>query len=388
MKSRRWAKIALPILALAVFYLLGPQPETPRFSQAFPNVPGPEGLKAFVAGIEGRRHLKADNEARIVWNDSTHRKTEYAVVYLHGFSASQKEGDPVHLRFAKEFGCNLFLARLSDHGIDTTDALYYFTADRVWESAKEALAIGEKLGEKVIIMGTSTGGTLGLMLAARYPEKVHALINLSPNIAINDPAAFLLNNPWGLYIARAVMGGKYRDTKASAEESKYWNGKYRLESLVQLQELLESSMNNETFHKVRQPALTLYYYKNEKEQDPQVKVSAMLEMHEEISTPDSLKVAKAVPEAGAHVIGSSMTSDDVEGVYREIQNFAVRKLNMTKQQLLPNLPGEPGVAKRSHNALKVFRSIDGYGLKRGDRGLNTVASLQPTQLFQRLCFFQ
>ena len=42
-------------------------------------------------------------------NDSLKEKTEYAVVYLHGFSASQEEGDPVHYDFAKKFGCNLFL---------------------------------------------------------------------------------------------------------------------------------------------------------------------------------------------------------------------------------------------------------------------------------------
>ena len=35
-----------------------------------------------------------------------------SVVYLHGFSASQEEGDPVHYDFAQKFGCNLFLAAL------------------------------------------------------------------------------------------------------------------------------------------------------------------------------------------------------------------------------------------------------------------------------------
>src|SRR5690606_34814128 len=143
--------------------------------------------------------------------------------------------------------CNLLLTRLADHGIDTTDALYYFTADRAWESAKEALAVGQQLGDKVILMSTSTGGTLALMLAARYPEKVHALINMSPNIAINDPAAFILNNPWGLHIARMVLGGTLRETGASEDDARYWNASYRVESLVQLQELLESSMNKETF---------------------------------------------------------------------------------------------------------------------------------------------
>src|SRR5688500_6800195 len=281
MRNRRWLKIGIPVILLLGIYSAGPQPEAPVYSETLPSLPDtPELLETYVKGNERRHRLKPDNEARIVWNDSSHGKTPYAVVYLNGFSASQKEGDPVHRNFAKRFGCNLFLSRLSDHDIDTTAALYHFTADRVWESAKEALVIGEKIGEKVIIMSTSTGGTLALMLAAKYPDKVHALINLSPNIAINDPAAFVPNNPWGLNIARMVMGGKYRETGASADDALYWNATYRLESLVQLQELLESSMTRETFEGVRQPSLTLYYYKNEEEQDPQVKVSAMLEMHQ------------------------------------------------------------------------------------------------------------
>jgi hypothetical protein len=61
------------------------------------------------------------------------------VVYIHGFSASQEEGDPVHYTFAKKFGCNLFLNRLADHGVDTTEPLLNVTADKLWSSAKEAL---------------------------------------------------------------------------------------------------------------------------------------------------------------------------------------------------------------------------------------------------------
>lgn len=333
--KRRLALIILALIALVALYLAGPAPENPVLSKAFPLLPSaPAELESYIVQRERAHRIKPDNEARIVWRDTTRSKTEYAVVYLHGFSASPKEGDPVHTRFADTFGCNLYLSRLADHGIDTTDALYYFSADRAWESAKQALAIGEQLGEKVILMSTSTGGTLALLLAAEYPDKVHSLINLSPNIAINDPAAFILNDPWGLQIARVVLGGKCRDTGAGGQDLKYWNGKYRVESLVQLQELLESTMRKETFELITQPSLTLYYYKNEQEQDPQVKVSAMLEMHEQLATPDSLKVAKAMPLAGAHVLGCSMTSKDVQGVFAEIEKFAREKLHMAAHRHL------------------------------------------------------
>ena len=219
---------------------------------------------------------------------------------------------------------------MADHGIDTTDQLLYFNSDRWWQSAKEALAIGKTIGDKVIIMSTSTGGTMAVLLAAEFPDQVHALLNMSPNMAINNPTAFLLNDPWGLQIARLVLGGKSTDFKFDSVRSKYWNGSYRLEALIELEEMLESKMNNQTFRKVIQPSLTLYYYKNEQEQDPQVKVSAMVEMNKLFSTPDSLKEIIAMPKTGGHVMGSSLVSKDIEGVFNEMEKFAIEKLRMKK----------------------------------------------------------
>ena len=331
MTAKRFIKVTFPFLVLIAVYFLGPKPERPKYDKTMPVVPQqPAELEGLISLNESRHKVKPNNEAQIVWNDSTKQKTQYAIVYLHGFSASQIEGDPVHRKFARDFGCNLYLPRLADHGIDTTEALLHFTAERAWESAKEALAVGKQLGEHVILLSTATGGTLALMLAAEFPSDVFAMINLSPNIAINDPAAFLLNDPWGLQIARMVMGGNYRVTDSNEEHAKYWNQKYRLESLTQLEELLETTMNNDLFARIEQPTLTLYYYKDEENQDPQVKVSAMLRMHEALATPADLKVAKAMPETGAHVIGSALTSKDVDGVYEEIKSFAINKLKMSE----------------------------------------------------------
>lgn len=331
MNSKRFIRISFPLLVLIAIYFIGSKPQQPVYNLQMPVVPAEAtALEAYIKSNEAKHVLKPDNEARIIWNDSTHQKTEYAVVYLHGFSASQKEGDPIHYRFAKAFGANLYLPRLSDHGVDTTETLLYFTADRFWESAKEALAIGKQLGNKVILLSTSTGGTVALKLAGDYPDDVFALVNMSPNIAINDDAAFLLNDPWGLQIARLVKSGDYNITGADSAAMKYWNKKYRLESLVQLEQLLETTMTEETFRRVKQPCLTLYYYKNEEEQDPQVKVSAMLTMHEQLGTPAELKQAIAIPTAGAHVMGGAMASKDVESVYAAIEQFAIEKLGMKR----------------------------------------------------------
>ncbi|HXB43290.1 MAG TPA: alpha/beta hydrolase [Puia sp.] len=321
---------AIP-LVLIIIYLLGPAPATPSYKTEEPVVPADAlQLETYIKNNESLHKLKADNQARIVWaSDSSKQKTAYAIVYLHGFSASQAEGDPIHKNIAREFGCNLYLSRLAEHGIDTVDAMINLTADAYWESAKQALAIGRQLGTKVILMGTSTGGTQALQLAASYPAEVAALVLLSPNIAINDPNAWLANNHWGLQIAQAVLGSKYIDSKDLRPiNQQYWYTHYRAEAVAALEEMLETTMNKETFEKVKQPVQLLYFYKDEAHQDSTVKVSAMLKMFGELGTPDSLKRKQAMPSAGTHVIGSYIRSRDVEGVQMEIEKFMTQVLHL------------------------------------------------------------
>lgn len=327
MKFLKWLGIIL--LVLIVLYFLGPRPATPKYNKDLPALPDVSvALENYVRSNEAKHKLKPDNEARIMWfNDSLKQETEYAVVYLHGFSASQEEGDPLHYEFAQKFGCNLYLSRLDAHGIDTTEPLLSFTADGIWNSAKEAYAIGKKLGKKVILMATSTGGTLALKLAAEFPD-IAGLILLSPNIAINDSKAWILNNHWGLQIAKLVAGKYRKVADTTSIYAQYWNNRYRIESTVQLEELLESSMKESTFKKVTQPVLLLYYYKNEEHQDPVVKVSAMLRMFDQLGTPADLKRKVAIPNAGDHVIGSYIKSKDVQSVMDETEKFGVEVLHI------------------------------------------------------------
>ncbi|MBO9565049.1 MAG: alpha/beta hydrolase [Niastella sp.] len=328
MRKKKWWLITL--LVIVIVYLMGPKPSNPAYAIQMPVVPtAADSLQAYVKAHEAQHRLKPDNEARIIWaNDSAKSKTAYSLVYLHGFSASQAEGDPVHKDIAKRFGCNLYLSRLAEHGIDTTDALVNLTSDKYWESAKEALAIGEQLGEKVILVGTSTGGTLALKLAAEYPQ-IYALVLLSPNIAINDANAWLLNNPWGLQIARLVKGSKFIDPEDKRPVYRqYWSAPYRLEAAVNLEELVETSMDKATFEKVKQPTLLLYYFKDEVHQDSVVKVSAALKMLDELGTPAASKRSVAMPNTGNHVMGSWIKSHDVAGVEREITDFMQKVLKI------------------------------------------------------------
>lgn len=329
---KKGAKIFLGVLVLVgVIYAIGPTPEEFSFSTRLPEVTSIDRLEDFVNKREQTLPVKLGNEARIVWaNDSLKNKTKYSFVYLHGFSASEKEGTPGHTNIAKQFGANLYLARLAGHGLEEDEPLITMTSSNLYASAQEALAIGKKLGENVILVGTSTGATLALMLAAEY-EEVKGLILYSPNVEIYDPTAFLLNKPWGLEIAEQVLGSKYNVIETdNPDYPKYWNIKYRIEALVELQELLDKGMREEIFQKVTVPVYMAYYYKNEEEQDKTVSVPAMLRMYGQLGTPAEKRKKEAFPEAGSHVIASSLTSDQYKDVERSSVDFIQHVLGLQR----------------------------------------------------------
>lgn len=325
---RKYYITSFTILFLVIFYIAGPRLKSNELSNVLPTIQiDISNVENYIDEKESKFNIRSDNEARIIWNnDSLKDKTTYSILYLHGFTACWYEGFPTHINLAKNFNANLYLSRLHDHGIESEDALLNMEPSKLYESAKEALLIASTLGEKVILVGTSTGGTLALKLAVDFPTMVDMLILLSPNIAINNPAAFLLPKPWGLKVARlSAGGGKYRYLNSGSEiEDKYWNQTYRWEATVYLGQLIEQTMNKELFEKINQPLFLGYYYKNEEEQDQVVRVDAMLKMYDQISTPGHLKYKVAFPEAGRHVIACEATSGCAKQVEKEISDFILR----------------------------------------------------------------
>jgi pimeloyl-ACP methyl ester carboxylesterase len=330
------SKASIAIVVLIIIYLAGPKLQSEAISSSLPELNvNVENVENIVANIEGHQDIRPDNHARIIWaNDSLKKKTHYSVLYLHGFGASWYEGHPAHINLSKTIGANLYLSRLHDHGLNSDEALLNMKPHLLYNSAKEALLIAQALGDEVIVMGTSTGATLALMLAADYPEMVETLILLSPNIFIDKLSACVLTKPWGLQIARIIGGdgGKYRIlTHESEADDKYWYQRYRWEGVVYLQQLLEENMHPKLFSKITQPIFLGYYYKNEKEQDNVVDVPAMLEMYSQVKTPEHLKRKVAFPDANNHVIACEAKSESINEVQQEIIDFIFSVKNISNQ---------------------------------------------------------
>jgi hypothetical protein len=74
----------------------------------------------------------------------------------------------------------------------------------------------------------------------------------------------------------------------------------------------------------------------------------MKEMFEQISTPAAMKREKAFPNAGDHVIGSSITSGDWEGVLFSTIDFLE---NVVK------IPAKPAYQQKVDELLEVQESM-------------------------------
>ena len=320
------------VLVLFIGYSVGPRPSKPDFTIHEINLPlSLNELENNIAQTEKSINgIKPDNQARIIWADSSKKeKSRVAFLYLHGFSASQAEGDPVHRDLAKKFHANLYLSRLSQHGIDNGDSsMISLKAGDYEASAENALAITKKLGDEVIVIGTSAGGALTLYLASRHPE-IKAIVLYSPCVKLFDKTAVILDKPWGLQIARLVSGGPVKKYEPESKiHANYWQLSYRIESLVALQNLVSSTMKPDVFSKVKCPVFLGYYFKNEIEQDNTVSIPAMLKMFAELGTPVELKQKQAFPDAGAHVIASYIRSKDWQSVERETDKFLTDKVKL------------------------------------------------------------
>lgn len=329
-------------LLLIVTFFLGPR-------LSFDNVnnrplTGTYTIAEVIQKVDQRNEnpqIRELNHEEIVWQDKM-EKTKYSIVYLHGFSASQMEGDPVHREVAKTLGANLYLSRLPLHGINDPEAFEELTPELLVEYAKEAIKIGRSLGEELIVMSCSTGGTLSAFLAAADPT-IKAQIMFSPNFQLASSTANILLKPWGLQIGRKITGGKYRVWNPPVQSQPFWYGKYRLEGVAAVAELLKQTMSDETFANIKCPTFVGYFYKNDAEQDPTISVEKILEVEQLLGTPDSLSQFKAYPEAGGHVFSTSLYYSRTDELIEDVLSF-LKQIDVYKEERM-NTEAILGVAE-------------------------------------------
>jgi esterase/lipase len=184
--------------------------------------------------------IKPGQAKAILWNDPAARsKTPLALVYIHGFSASRKDVAPVVETLAGTLGANAFLTRLAAHGRTTPAEFAAVTAQDWLDDAREALAVGRRIGDRVILIGISTGALLATMAALEdNSPDIAALVLLSPNFAIRDWRAKFISGPLGRVLARLVIGKEHSFQPDSSGHAEFWTTHYPSQGIVALMDLL------------------------------------------------------------------------------------------------------------------------------------------------------
>lgn len=197
-----------------------------------------DGVDAYLATSEAQvAGLDARVAKRVVWSGAPEDQTDWAVVYLHGFSATSEEIRPVPDKVAEALGANLYFARFTGHGLDG-DALGQASLDRWLQDMDEALAIGRAIGRRVLLIGTSTGATLATLAAMRgLPmDGVAGFAFVSPNFGLRPKITKLLDWPkvdvWGPYVAGKERGFQPQN----ADHAAFWTTQYPFKAVLPMAE--------------------------------------------------------------------------------------------------------------------------------------------------------
>ncbi len=270
-----------------------------------------EDLDSYLAEREARiGDIRPGTEKEIVWRSSWRKhKTKISVVYIHGYSASKEEIRPLPDLVSDALKANVFYTRLSGHG-RTSEAMGEPRVNDWFNDISEALAIGRAIGDKVIIISTSTGGTLSTW-AATKPElmkDVLGIIMISPNFGVNDTAAQVLTLggartwlPW--------LVGKWRDaTPVNEGHAKWWTVKYPILAALPMAAVVKF-VNTLEIEDISTPALFVFH-----EEDAVVRPEATRVVAQEwaMRTEAAVTIFRVTQsgDTGNHVIAGRIFSPD------------------------------------------------------------------------------
>ncbi len=254
--NRSRTAIALLLISGTALWFLTPA----KLQPAIAEIVLPDDLDTWLEERERQANerygLVPGTEKRITWSGDRER-TPYSVLYLHGFSATRQETAPLAEIVAATLGANLFETRLTGHGRER-EALTDISAEDWLQDAEEALSIASRLGERVIVIGTSTGATLAAaMLGHPAMDAVDFLVMVSPNFAPRDAAASWLTRPAGPLLARMLVGDTRSWQPHNDKQARYWSTSYPTASAVEMMRLVDLA-NRKLPDTIRQRLLMFY----------------------------------------------------------------------------------------------------------------------------------
>lgn len=287
--------------------------------------PLPDDIEAWLADTERqvatRYALIPDTEKRVTWHGEPGSRTAYAVVNLHGFSATRQETAPLAERVAAALGANLFETRLTGHG-HTQQPLHGVQAEDWLADTAEALAIGARLGDRIVVIGTSTGGTLALAMAGHEAAAaVSDIVLISPNVQPSDGNAAWLTRPAGPLIARLIAGDTRSWDAHNERQARYWSTTYPMQAAIEMMRLVDL-LNARLPMQLEQNLLVML-----SPNDTVVSPAATRQAYERIAAPrKALVEIEAAGDPSNHVLaGDILSPDSTADVAAMIVDFVLQR---------------------------------------------------------------
>jgi alpha-beta hydrolase superfamily lysophospholipase len=193
------------------------------------------------------------------------------------------------------------------------------TVDAWLRDAAEAVEVGRTIGDRVLLVGTSTGATLALWAANRpeLTEDLGALVLLSPNLNPRDRKARLLLWPWGGLLARLLEGPERCFETYNDAHARHWTECYPTSALLPMMALAEH-VRTSPLEEIRMPTLVVYV-PDDQVVDPRETEEAYRRLG---SDPKALFAVEAPGDPERHVpAGAALSPESTEEVLRRIQDF-------------------------------------------------------------------
>jgi alpha-beta hydrolase superfamily lysophospholipase len=250
--------------------------------------------------------IKPGNAKGIVWAGAPEQRTPWAVVYIHGFSASRMETAPLADTVARQLGANAFHTRLSGHGRADGNAMGEASVQDWMADTLEAVRIGQTLGERVLLISCSTGSTLATWLGTSGDaHRVAAEVFISPNFGPKDKRSEIVNAPWGRQIALWVEGPTRSWKPVSPQEAQAWTSSYPTRAIFPMMALVKSVRDSD-LSLFQTPVLVLYS-ERDATVDPAETLAAFTRMGSARKSIEPVGYSKSV---GQHVLAGAIKDPD------------------------------------------------------------------------------
>lgn len=301
--NKPWVWLAVALLAIGLW---ASTPSRLEYDAAVSLPPIPES--ALIPGTEERitRH--------------TSGRSEWAVVALHGFSATRQETAPLAEIVASRLGANLLEVRLAGHGF-VANPLDGVKAEHWLRDAADALTRGAELGKKLIVIGTSTGATLAAaMLDQSIADRIDALVMISPNFKLQSAAAQWLTRPAGPLIAQLTVGDTRCWVSDNELQARFWSTCYPMAAVVEMMRLVDRA--NRILPGDISQRLLMFYSKD----DSVVSSEAALAIVDATTSPEKriVEITKSDDPSNHVLAGEIMSPGNTQEIADEIVEFIGR----------------------------------------------------------------